>query len=110
MEWDDIVFFVFTDESRFCLQHPDGRIRVWRHLGERMLNRCDMHHHTGTALRIMIWGAMLLCSKYSLYAGFYVVLIIITTTVLPGELRSYHISEKQAGFRRSYNTTEQIVR
>ncbi|GFY26440.1 transposable element Tc1 transposase [Trichonephila clavipes] len=22
---------VFTDESRICLQHHDGRIRVWRH-------------------------------------------------------------------------------
>ncbi|GFV33477.1 transposable element Tcb1 transposase [Trichonephila clavipes] len=26
-EENDIVF---TDESRFCLQHRDGRIRVWR--------------------------------------------------------------------------------
>ncbi|GFX78109.1 transposable element Tcb1 transposase [Trichonephila clavipes] len=27
-EWNEIVF---TDESRICLQHHDGRIRVWRH-------------------------------------------------------------------------------
>ncbi|GFS71174.1 transposable element Tcb1 transposase [Trichonephila clavipes] len=39
----------FTDESRICLQHHDGRIRVWRHRGERMLNSCVMHHHTGPA-------------------------------------------------------------
>ncbi|GFV70242.1 transposable element Tcb1 transposase [Trichonephila clavipes] len=34
-EWNEVVF---TDESRICLQHHDGRIRVWRHRGERMLN------------------------------------------------------------------------
>ncbi|GFY33021.1 transposable element Tcb1 transposase [Trichonephila clavipes] len=28
-EWNKVVF---TDESRICLQHHDGRIRVWRHL------------------------------------------------------------------------------
>ncbi|GFT00379.1 DDE_3 domain-containing protein [Trichonephila clavipes] len=44
---------VFTDESRICLQHHDGQIRVWRHSGERMLNCCVMHHHTGPAPGIM---------------------------------------------------------
>ncbi|GFT78933.1 transposable element Tc1 transposase [Trichonephila clavipes] len=34
-EWNEVVF---TDESRICLQHPDVRIRVWGHRGERMLN------------------------------------------------------------------------
>ncbi|GFU66489.1 transposable element Tcb1 transposase [Trichonephila clavipes] len=50
-EWNEVVF---TDESRICLQHPDGRIRVWRHRGERMLNSYAMHHHTGPAPGIMI--------------------------------------------------------
>ncbi|GFW78696.1 transposable element Tcb1 transposase [Trichonephila clavipes] len=45
-EWNEVVF---TDESRICLQHHDGRIRVWRHRGERMLNSCVMHRHTGPA-------------------------------------------------------------
>ncbi|GFX68781.1 transposable element Tcb1 transposase [Trichonephila clavipes] len=31
-EWNEVVF---TDESRICLQHRDGRIRVWRHRGEK---------------------------------------------------------------------------
>ncbi|GFU77670.1 transposable element Tcb1 transposase [Trichonephila clavipes] len=31
-EWNEVVF---TDESRVCLQHHDGRIRVWRHRGEK---------------------------------------------------------------------------
>ncbi|GFT02451.1 transposable element Tcb1 transposase [Trichonephila clavipes] len=50
--------FVFTDESRICLQHHDGRIRVWRHRGERMLNSCVMHHHTGPAPGIKVWGGI----------------------------------------------------
>ncbi|GFS51291.1 transposable element Tcb1 transposase [Trichonephila clavipes] len=49
---------VFIDESRIYLQHHDGRIRVWRHRGERMLNSCVMHHHTGPALGIMVWGGI----------------------------------------------------
>ncbi|GFW46191.1 transposable element Tcb1 transposase [Trichonephila clavipes] len=44
---------VFTDESRICLQHHVGRIRVWRHRGERMLKSCVMHRHTGPALVTM---------------------------------------------------------
>ncbi|GFW62252.1 transposable element Tcb1 transposase [Trichonephila clavipes] len=44
VEWNE---FVFTDESRICLQHHDGRIKVRRQRGERMLNSCVMHHHTG---------------------------------------------------------------
>ncbi|GFV00698.1 transposable element Tcb1 transposase [Trichonephila clavipes] len=54
-EWNEVVF---TDESRVCLQHHDGRIRVWRHRGERMLNICVMHRHTGAEPVIMIWGGI----------------------------------------------------
>ncbi|GFS72456.1 transposable element Tcb1 transposase [Trichonephila clavipes] len=54
-EWNEAFF---TDESRICLQHHDGRIRVWRHRGERMLNSCVMHHHTGPAPGIMVWGGI----------------------------------------------------
>ncbi|GFX63568.1 transposable element Tcb1 transposase [Trichonephila clavipes] len=54
-EWNEVVF---TDESRICLQHHDGWIRVWRHRGERMLNSCVMHRHTGPAPGIMVWGVI----------------------------------------------------
>ncbi|GFW45385.1 transposable element Tcb1 transposase [Trichonephila clavipes] len=54
-EWNKVVF---TDESRICLQHHDGRIRVWRHRGERMLNSCVMHRQTGPAPGIMEWGSI----------------------------------------------------
>ncbi|GFS67006.1 transposable element Tcb1 transposase [Trichonephila clavipes] len=54
-EWNEVVF---TDESRICLQHHDGRLRVWKHRGERMLNSCVMHRHTGLAAGIMVWGGI----------------------------------------------------
>ncbi|GFW94849.1 transposable element Tcb1 transposase [Trichonephila clavipes] len=50
-EWNEVVF---TDESRICLQHHGGRIGVWRHHGERMLNSYVMHRHTGPVPGIMI--------------------------------------------------------
>ncbi|GFV01489.1 transposable element Tcb1 transposase [Trichonephila clavipes] len=31
-EWNEVIF---TNESRICQQHHDGRIRVWRHREER---------------------------------------------------------------------------
>ncbi|GFV58834.1 transposable element Tcb1 transposase [Trichonephila clavipes] len=52
-EWNEVVF---TDESRICLH--DGRTRVWRHRGERMLNSCVMHRNTGPAPGIMVWGGI----------------------------------------------------
>ncbi|UYV70919.1 hypothetical protein LAZ67_8001107 [Cordylochernes scorpioides] len=48
-----ITDIIFTDESRFSLHYHDVRIRVWRHRGERRLNSCVMHRHTGPALGIM---------------------------------------------------------
>ncbi|GFW08159.1 transposable element Tcb1 transposase [Trichonephila clavipes] len=54
-EWNEVVF---TDESLICPQHHDGWIRVRRHRGERMLNSCVMHRHTGPALGIMLLGGI----------------------------------------------------
>ncbi|GFX16222.1 transposable element Tcb1 transposase [Trichonephila clavipes] len=54
-EWHEVVF---TVESRICLQHHDGRIRVWSHSGERMLNSCFMHRHIVPAPGIMVWGSI----------------------------------------------------
>ncbi|PRD33306.1 UNVERIFIED_CONTAM: Transposable element Tcb1 transposase [Trichonephila clavipes] len=46
-----------------CLQHHYGRIRVWRYRGERMLNSCVMHRHTGPAPGIMVWGGIVYHSR-----------------------------------------------
>ncbi|GFX41775.1 transposable element Tcb1 transposase [Trichonephila clavipes] len=54
-KWNDIVF---SDEFRFCLQHHDVWIRVWRHHGERLLNCCVIRRHTGPAPGIIAWGGI----------------------------------------------------
>ncbi|GFV50673.1 transposable element Tcb1 transposase [Trichonephila clavipes] len=55
-EWNEVVF---TDESRICLQHHDGRIRVWRHRGERMLNSCALCTATLVLHRVLLlWGGI----------------------------------------------------
>lgn len=54
-EWHHVIF---TDESRFCIQDHDGRIRVWRHRGERALPACIGHRHTGPSAGVMVWGAI----------------------------------------------------
>ncbi|GFX35765.1 transposable element Tcb1 transposase [Trichonephila clavipes] len=56
--------FVFNDESRFSLQHHNGQIRVWRHRGERRVNCCVMHHHTGPAFNIMVWEGIVYFTAY----------------------------------------------
>ncbi|GFV49724.1 transposable element Tcb1 transposase [Trichonephila clavipes] len=55
VEWNEVVF---TDESRICLQHHDGRIRVWRQRGEMMLSSLVMHRHTGPTPGIMVWSGI----------------------------------------------------
>ncbi|GFX60974.1 transposable element Tcb1 transposase [Trichonephila clavipes] len=40
--------------TRLHLQHNDGRIRVWRHRGERLLKCCVTHRHTVCAPGIMV--------------------------------------------------------
>lgn len=54
-EWRRVVF---TDESRYCIKHHDGRIRVWRHRGERSLPACIRHRHTGPSPGVMVWGGI----------------------------------------------------
>ncbi|GFT40340.1 transposable element Tcb1 transposase [Trichonephila clavipes] len=54
-EWNEVVL---SDESRIYLQHHYGRIRVWRHRGERMLNSYVVHRYTGPAPGIMVWGGI----------------------------------------------------
>ncbi|GFW08036.1 transposable element Tcb1 transposase [Trichonephila clavipes] len=41
---------IFSNESRFYLQHQDCRIRIWCHRGERILTACIRHRHTGDHL------------------------------------------------------------
>ena len=38
-QWQNIVF---SDESRYCVDRADGRMRVWRRRGERFTDPCVM--------------------------------------------------------------------
>ncbi|GFY00974.1 transposable element Tcb1 transposase [Trichonephila clavipes] len=55
-EWNEVVFI---DESRICLQHQNGWIRVWRHRGERMLNTAALCTATLVLHRVLWYGAVL---------------------------------------------------
>lgn len=54
-EWNAVVF---SDESRFCLQHNDGRQHVRRRRGERAHASTIVERHTGPTPGIMVWGAI----------------------------------------------------
>ncbi|GFW91261.1 transposable element Tcb1 transposase [Trichonephila clavipes] len=58
MAWHEGQDVIFSDESRFCLKHQDGRIRVWWHRGERTLATCIRHRHIDPSSGVMIWGAI----------------------------------------------------
>ena len=63
VQWRTVVF---SDESRFCLQAGDGRVRVWRRPGERFSDNCirEQDKHRGGS--VMVWGAIDLQEKSDL--------------------------------------------
>ncbi|GFV53873.1 transposable element Tcb1 transposase [Trichonephila clavipes] len=42
-------------QSRFCLQHQDGRILVWRYRDECLLAACIQHLQKGQSPGVMVW-------------------------------------------------------
>ena len=49
---------VFSDESRFTLYSNDGRRRVRRRRGERLLECCVAQNHGNRGPSVMVWGAI----------------------------------------------------
>ncbi|GFY24933.1 transposable element Tcb1 transposase [Trichonephila clavipes] len=49
---------VFSDDFRFCLQHQECHIRVWRHRGECILAACIRHRHISPSPGMMVCGAI----------------------------------------------------
>ena len=49
---------LFSDESQFCLNRADGRVRVWRRRGERMAAACVQQTDRWGARSVMVWGGM----------------------------------------------------
>ena len=52
-EWKKVVF---SDESRFCLFHNDGRRKVWRKIGERHRRDCLKPTVKFGGGSVMVWG------------------------------------------------------
>ncbi|KAK7106741.1 hypothetical protein V1264_017962 [Littorina saxatilis] len=88
-QWRNILF---TDESRFCISHVDGRVRVWRRRGERYAGDCVMEHNAQGGPNVMVWGGIGL--NQSLGPVFF-----LTILVLVGETASQH----SVIFTRSYS-------
>lgn len=54
-EWEEIIF---SDESRFCLHHSDGRVRIRRPRGQRQNLDFAQRRHTALTPGVMVWGAI----------------------------------------------------
>ena len=54
-QWGNVLF---SDESRFCLQKNDGRVRVWRRRGERNARACVVPKKAHFGGGIMVWGGI----------------------------------------------------
>ena len=54
---------IFTDESRFCISHADGRVRIWRRGGQRYNDQCVMERDPWGGPSVMIWAAIGLNQK-----------------------------------------------
>lgn len=49
---------LFSDESRFCLDHADGRERVWRRPGERYAECCIREQNPFPVASVMVWAGI----------------------------------------------------
>ena len=49
---------IFSDESKFYLLSPDGRIRVWRNKNERYSPDCTLKTLTSGGGSLMFWGCI----------------------------------------------------
>ena len=49
---------IFSDESRFSLYHSDGRVRVRRRQGERLIDACVQPNDWNRGPSVMVWSAI----------------------------------------------------
>ncbi len=54
-QWNEVAF---SDESRFCVDSPDGRERVWRRTGERYADCCVRQANRWGGPSVMVWTAI----------------------------------------------------
>nr|KAG5698574.1 hypothetical protein BaRGS_027085 [Batillaria attramentaria] len=55
VRWQNVLF---SDESRFCIDHADGRVRVWRRRGDRYADNCVVENNAWGGPSLMLWGAI----------------------------------------------------
>nr|KAG5690076.1 hypothetical protein BaRGS_016384 [Batillaria attramentaria] len=55
VRWQNVLF---SDESRFCIDHADGRVRVWRRRGDRYADNCVVENNAWSGPSLMLWGAI----------------------------------------------------
>ena len=58
---------VFSDESRFTLSRADGRLRVWRRVGERYADNCVLEADRFGGGSVMVWAAFSLDHRTPLH-------------------------------------------
>ena len=54
-QWNQVLF---SDESRFTLEKADGRLRVYRHVGERYSNACVTEVDRFRRGSVMVWSGI----------------------------------------------------
>ena len=52
------IYCIFSDESRFSLYHSDGRVRVRRRQGERLIDACVQPNDGNRGPLVTVWGAI----------------------------------------------------
>nr|KAG5710725.1 hypothetical protein BaRGS_035127 [Batillaria attramentaria] len=55
VRWQNVLF---SDESRFCIDHADGRVRVWKRRGDRYADNCVVENNAWGGPSLMLWGAI----------------------------------------------------
>jgi len=58
--WERVVF---SDESRFCLHESDGRVRIWRSIGQRFLPEYIEELPQAGHRSLLVWGAIWMNGK-----------------------------------------------
>ena len=58
--WHNVMF---SDDSRFCLNHVDGRMHVWCSPNEQYANCCIHETQQGGGGSVMVWGVVSLTTN-----------------------------------------------
>ena len=58
---------LFTDESKFCVDFSDDRIRVWRQKNERFRDCCILEHDRFGGPSVLVWGGISYDGSTDLY-------------------------------------------